>query len=605
MGAQTDQGQKGGSPAFVSALRNCIASGCNKGSVQPGMRPDRKSTILMASCTEDSVGGPLRRCFTHELKVEPPDAAGRNLMLQSYLNCQEDTKDHVVSHAVSQTAGFVPRDLKALATIASTIAAVESDLLPQVDDLQARGLNSEKVLTISQGYDAQLNFSEVPTASFKACSAACPGEGEADDPAHFDASNSHLSARHPDGTVPAPSWDTGEGSSSSVWRHVPGMSCLEPPCRHAVMVGQGNLHTPVPPVTASLRRKTLPDAVPMGSSGHSMGSEQEAAAMGIAVVHGYTEQHHVDKALERIREHVALEVGAPKIPDVSWEDVGGLEEAKKAILDTVELPLKHRELFSSGLRRRSGALLYGPPGVGKTLLAKAIATECSINFLSVKGPELLNMYIGESERLVRETFARARRARPCVVFFDELDALAPSRGAAGDSGGVMDRVVSQFLAELDGMTDDNTDIFIFGATNRPDLIDPAVLRPGRMDTLVYVGLPQDPASKLKVLQALTRKFRLAVDVDLSVVAEACPARFTGADLYALCADAWMVAMKRVIEEAGDSQQRLFELGELPDFSLEVCQTDLLDALSNLQPSLSEAQIEEYEAIRRKHEAGGG
>ncbi|EFN50862.1 hypothetical protein CHLNCDRAFT_28658, partial [Chlorella variabilis] len=179
------------------------------------------------------------------------------------------------------------------------------------------------------------------------------------------------------------------------------------------------------------------------------------------------------------------------IPSVKWEDVGGLHDIKRAILDTVELPLKHPELFAGGLRRRSGVLLYGPPGTGKTLLAKAVATECSISFLSVKGPELINMYVGESERQIREAsvFARARRARPCVVFFDELDSLAPARGRGSDSGGVMDRVVSQLLAEIDGVQ--VGDVFLVGATNRPDLLDPALLRPGRLDKLLYVGIASE------------------------------------------------------------------------------------------------------------------
>ncbi|XP_059625724.1 peroxisomal ATPase PEX6 isoform X4 [Cornus florida] len=149
------------------------------------------------------------------------------------------------------------------------------------------------------------------------------------------------------------------------------------------------------------------------------------------------------KALERSKKRNASALGTPKVPDVKWEDVGGLEDVKKSILDTVQLPLLHKDLFSSGLRKRSGVLLYGPPGTGKTLLAKAVATECSLNFLSVKGPELINMYIGESEKNVRDIFQKARSARPCVIFFDELDSLAPARGASGDSGGVMDRVVSQ------------------------------------------------------------------------------------------------------------------------------------------------------------------
>lgn len=186
-------------------------------------------------------------------------------------------------------------------------------------------------------------------------------------------------------------------------------------------------------------------------------------------------------ALDHARSSYSESIGAPKIPNVTWDDVGGLAKVKTEILDTIQLPLQHPELFEEGLKKRSGVLLYGPPGTGKTLLAKAVATSCSLNFFSVKGPELLNMYIGESEANVRRVFQRARDAKPCVIFFDELDSVAPKRGNQGDSGGVMDRIVSQLLAELDGMSEGQggADVFVIGATNRPDLLDPALLRPGR------------------------------------------------------------------------------------------------------------------------------
>ncbi|OAE31958.1 hypothetical protein AXG93_4421s1090 [Marchantia polymorpha subsp. ruderalis] len=263
----------------------------------------------------------------------------------------------------------------------------------------------------------------------------------------------------------------------------------------------------------------------------------------------------LEKVLERVKLRTASAIGTPKVPNVKWEDVGGLEDVKKAILDTVQLPLQHRELFASGLRQRSGVLLYGPPGTGKTLLAKAVATECSLNFLSVKGPELINMYIGESEKNVREIFHKARAARPCVVFFDELDALAPARGASGDSGGVMDRVVSQLLAEIDGVSDNSQDLFIIGASNRPDLIDPALLRPGRFDKLfeldLFISLSEvmNSLSLVRVLQALTRKFILDKNVSLKALSERCPVNYTGADMYALCADAWHQAVKREVSKS--------------------------------------------------------
>ena len=269
----------------------------------------------------------------------------------------------------------------------------------------------------------------------------------------------------------------------------------------------------------------------------------------------------MDRAIEAARKSFADAIGAPKIPNVTWEDVGGLAHAKHAILETIQLPLEHPELFAKGLKKRSGILLYGPPGTGKTLLAKAIATSLALNFFSIKGPELLNMYIGESEANVRRVFARARDARPCVVFFDELDAVAPKRGNQGDSGGVMDRIVSQLLAELDGMSSgsgkkeasgaDSGGVFVVGATNRPDLLDPALLRPGRFDKMLYLGVAETHEQQQRILDALTRRFALAKDLSLARVAQKLPFTYTGADLYALCADSMLKAMMRQAHSIDD------------------------------------------------------
>ncbi|XP_064302598.1 peroxisome biogenesis factor 6 isoform X3 [Phalacrocorax carbo] len=281
------------------------------------------------------------------------------------------------------------------------------------------------------------------------------------------------------------------------------------------------------------------------------------------------------------------------IPSVSWQDVGGLQEVKKEILDTIQLPLEHPELLSLGLCR-TGLLLYGPPGTGKTLLAKAVATTCAMTFLSVKGPELINMYVGQSEENVRNVFARARAAAPCIIFFDELDSLAPSRGRSGDSGGVMDRVVSQLLAELDGLHSTG-EVFVIGATNRPDLLDPALLRPGRFDKLVYVGINEDRESQLQVLSAVTRKFKLDPSVNLTAILEKCPAQLTGADIYALCSDAMMCALKRKvewIEEGLDTESS----------ALILTMEDFLQAAARLQPSVSEQELLRYRLIQQKFAA---
>ncbi|XP_073292161.1 peroxisomal ATPase PEX6 isoform X2 [Primulina huaijiensis] len=312
----------------------------------------------------------------------------------------------------------------------------------------------------------------------------------------------------------------------------------------------------------------------------------------ISAAHLGLGKDNLTKALEQSKRRNASALGTPKVPNIKWEDVGGLEDVKKSILDTVQLPLLHKDLFSSGLRKRSGVLLYGPPGTGKTLLAKAVATECSLNFLSVKGPELINMYIGESEKNIRDIFQKARTARPCVIFFDELDSLAPARGASGDSGGVMDRVVSQMLAEIDGLNDSSQDLFIIGASNRPDLIDPALLRPGRFDKLLYVGVNSEASYRERVLKALTRKFKLHEHVSLYEIAQKCPPNFTGADMYALCADAWFRAAKNKALSA-DSKSSLDDLSD----SIVVEYEDFIEVLRELSPSLSMAELKKYELLR--------
>merc|ERR1719504_404231 len=181
-----------------------------------------------------------------------------------------------------------------------------------------------------------------------------------------------------------------------------------------------------------------------------------------------------------------------EVPNVKWDRIGGLEQTKRELQEMILYPIEHPEKFEKfGMHPSRGVLFYGPPGCGKTMLAKAVATECSANFVSIKGPELLTLWFGESEANVREVFDKARSAAPCVLFFDELDSIAKARGgSAGDAGGASDRVINQILTEMDGMSA-KKDVFIIGATNRPDIIDPAVMRPGRLDQLIYIPLPDD------------------------------------------------------------------------------------------------------------------
>ncbi|GKT82998.1 LOW QUALITY PROTEIN: peroxisomal biogenesis factor 6 [Colletotrichum tofieldiae] len=324
-------------------------------------------------------------------------------------------------------------------------------------------------------------------------------------------------------------------------------------------------------------------------------------------------------AVEAARKNFAGAIGAPKIPNVTWDDVGGLNNVKDAVTETIQLPLERPELFAKGMKKRSGILFYGPPE--PTLLAKAIATEYSLNFFSVKGPELLNMYIGESEANVRRVFQRARDARPCVVFFDELDSVAPKRGNQGDSGGVMDRIVSQLLAELDGMSggdDTSGGVFVIGATNRPDLLDAALLRPGRFDKMLYLGVSDTHDKQLTILEALTRKFTLHPSVSLQSVAQRLPFTYTGADFYALCSDAMLKAVTRQAA-AVDAKIRDINAARAPsrppistayffdhhatpdDIAVMVTEDDFMRAHEELVPSVSAGELAHYERVRASFE----
>lgn len=326
----------------------------------------------------------------------------------------------------------------------------------------------------------------------------------------------------------------------------------------------------------------------VGEKGLSSKEEEDIILASVPLV-----QKDLINALETLQSKFAEAIGAPKIPDVKFEDIGGLAQVKQEILDTIQLPLEHPEILFSGLRR-SGVLLYGPPGSGKTMLAKAVATECSLNFLSVKGPELINMYVGQSEENVRAVFSQARSAVPCIIFFDELDSLAPNRGRSGDSGGVMDRVVSQLLAELDGLNK-KSEVFVIGATNRPDLIDPALLRPGRFDRLLYVGIPEDKRSKLNILKALTRKIPLASSVKLEEIIEQCPPHLSGADFYSLCSNAVIARVEKNVDMIEKGEKSMEELND------EVQTEDFLYAMKTLVPSVSPKQFEQYKALKSKIE----
>ncbi|KAK1427175.1 hypothetical protein QVD17_15858 [Tagetes erecta] len=266
-----------------------------------------------------------------------------------------------------------------------------------------------------------------------------------------------------------------------------------------------------------------------------------------------------------------------------WQDVGGLTEIRNSIKEMIELPSKFPTIFSQApLRLRSNVLLYGPPGCGKTHIVGAAAAACSLRFISVKGPELLNKYIGASEQAVRDIFSKAAAAAPCLLFFDEFDSIAPKRGH--DNTGVTDRVVNQFLTELDGV-EVLTGVFVFAATSRPDLLDAALLRPGRLDRLLFCDFPS-PQERLDILTVLSRKLPLAKDVKLEAVAQKTEG-FSGADLQALLSDAQLAAVHDLL-----NSKEAHEPGNRPL----ITNTLLQSVCDNARPSVSESEKQRLYSI---------
>ena len=286
-----------------------------------------------------------------------------------------------------------------------------------------------------------------------------------------------------------------------------------------------------------------------------------------------TEEDFKD-ALKNIEPSSLREVTV-EVPNITWDDIGGLSSVKDELRESVELPLLKPEVFKRlGIRAAKGFLLYGPPGVGKTLLAKAVANESNANFISVKGPEVLSKWVGESEKAVREIFKKAKQVAPTIVFLDEIDAIAPRRGSFGDSG-VTERMVNQLLTSMDGI-EVLQGVVILAATNRPDIIDSGLLRAGRFDKIIYIP-PPDVESRVKILEVHTKPMPLTKDVNLRMIAENTDG-YVGADLENLCREAGMMAYRRN-----------------PDANT-VSQRDFLDAMKNIKPSVDEEVLKFYKNL---------
>ncbi|MDQ5843654.1 MAG: AAA family ATPase, partial [Thermoproteota archaeon] len=282
-----------------------------------------------------------------------------------------------------------------------------------------------------------------------------------------------------------------------------------------------------------------------------------------------------------------------EVPDVKWEDIGGLQAIKQELREAVEWPLKYQGMFEyADATPPKGILLYGPPGTGKTLMAKATANESEANFISIKGPELLSKWVGESEKGVREIFRKARQAAPCIIFFDEIDAIAPARGADFGNSHVTERVISQMLTELDGL-EVLTNVIVIAATNRPDIIDSALLRPGRFDRLLYVP-PPDYESRKQIILIHTKKKPLADDTNIDNLASKMEG-YTGADIAAVASAAVMLALREHISKYGKPQEAESHAKEL-----KIHMRHFEEAMKKIRP-LSSQELDMYKMISERFE----
>ncbi len=285
-----------------------------------------------------------------------------------------------------------------------------------------------------------------------------------------------------------------------------------------------------------------------------------------------------EQGLKEVQPSALREI-VVEIPNVRWEDVGGLQEVKQLLHEMVELPLNHPDSFTRlGIRSPKGILLYGPPGTGKTMVAKAVATQAGANFLTAKGSALLSKWYGESEKKVAEFFHRAKQVTPAILFFDELDSIAPVRGGALGESQVTERVVNQMLAEMDGM-EELKGVVVLAATNRPDMIDPALLRPGRFDEIVYVPIP-DRMARMEIIRSHTKGMALDSDVNLEKLTEITD-RYTGADIAGVCMKAGLYALRENPEARRVTMEHFFR------------------AIKEAIPSVTEEMEKEYEKMARK------
>ncbi|KAG7462564.1 hypothetical protein MATL_G00186170 [Megalops atlanticus] len=506
--------------------------------------------VIGATNRPDSLDPALRRAgrFDREICLGIPDEGARLRILRTLCRKLKLPEDFDFQRLARLTPGYVGADLMALCREAA-MSAVNRVLL----ELQERDAQAGEHAPHPAGPESR-----------------APGP-QAD-------------SQHPAG---APSLTASTDAQETTDVSLPGGEIAQPPVVTA-------------PVEASVAEGELCRLLSLLKNAGALTDEQLA---GLCIL-----MSDFQAALSCVQPSAKRE-GFATVPDVTWDDIGALQDIREELTMAILAPVRSPEQFRAlGLSAPAGVLLAGPPGCGKTLLAKAVANESGLNFISVKGPELLNMYVGESERAVRQVFQRGRNSAPCVIFFDEIDALCPRR--SGHESGASVRVVNQLLTEMDGL-ETRRQVFIMAATNRPDIIDPAVLRPGRLDKTLYVGLPP-PADRHAILLTITKggtKPRLEADVSLEEIArdERCDC-FTGADLSALvreasinalrshlCSQTLSTACRAVTRSPLPHADRNVSAGPVMD--LRVSRQNFEDAFKKVRPSVSKKDQHMYELLR--------
>ncbi|KAM4615467.1 nuclear valosin-containing protein-like isoform 2-T2 [Polymixia lowei] len=502
--------------------------------------------VIGATNRPDSLDPALRRAgrFDREICLGIPDEAGRLRILKTLCRKLKLPEDFDFKQLARLTPGYVGADLMALCREAA-MSAVNRVLLEMQGQLQSQRQDSMAELLTRPQNTAPLLQGLVPqqaAAGEESCSA-----GPVEDNPSVNMDNQGTS-EIPQGKSEQQTPATQEPLEGELWRLLQLLKNTE-----------------------SL-------------------SEEQLASLSILMSDFQASLASVQPSAKR--------EGFATVPDVTWDDVGALQDIREELTMAILAPVRSPEQFKAlGLSVPAGVLLAGPPGCGKTLLAKAVANESGLNFISVKGPELLNMYVGESERAVRQVFQRGRNSAPCVIFFDEIDALCPRR--SGHESGATMRVVNQLLTEMDGL-ETRRQVFIMAATNRPDIIDPAVLRPGRLDKTLYVGLPPAP-DRHAILLTITKggtKPRLEQDVNLEVIAhdERCDC-FTGADLSALVREASVNALRAHLKSQSSPSYSGHTFSSGPVADIKVNKQNFEDAFKKVWPSVSKKDQLMYERLR--------